>query len=1223
MKRKILSLLLALCLLAGTFISAFPVYVSVNEAEMQDTAAALTAEESSILAEKVLISSAKVNWKYLADGTDPAVGLSSLHAWAAPDFDDSAWQEAQAPFGNKKGELGTALYSVTTPKTLLPHTSSSGSAYKAYFFRKEVEITSLDGYNALYIDVVMDDAIVLYINGTEVFNSCVPTSEADTTNLYASESTIQQKQFRVYFKDYENLLKVGTNVIAAELHSGSATARTSYFALNKLSLLNYQAVPVLAETVMMTPGTNETAKNLAWYSDIAQAGEVRVAEKREVKNGVFPAEYTAFSAKSEETKVAFEKYAKKTSITGLKENTEYAYVIAAGDKVSKIYYFNTGSFGAYDFVFVGDPQISTAEHEQSWSDSLDKIINTLGADFIISAGDQINSPDSEKLFSYFIKEDLAGTALAPTVGPGHESPSAAFGDHYNLPNLSEEYGANSTAADYWYTYGNTLFMHLNVSDSYASANGEHEQFMKAAIAANPDATWRIVVMHHSLYSTANHAEDSNILAAREALCPVFTELGIDMVLAGHDHVYVRTKVLDGTVPTADAVIDDTVACPSGVVYICANSSTGSKHYSQDLFDGYFVAKENYEKRKSAIKLVVTDTSITMVSYFLDDMTVFDTFTIRNTSDAVLSDNVYVSGKSVSLGELIDMNLYIKTVNGYTGTATVTCGDKTVEIDLATLTPDEEGRYKLSIPLSAIDMTKTVTLNIDGGAYTTCIKKYAEELMLYGTTEYVENIAKALLNFGAYAQEYFAEKNSDNSLLDLLANDGLKDTDKALPDITAADLERYKFAVTGESEDACFLGTKLVLTSKTAIKLYFKASSDATVTVDGVPYEKQSEGGMYYVTLTVHSPALATTQFKVELSDGEVNACARFSLYSVIESALINTEKDEKLKNLLIAYAAYCDSTIAYSYAIIYELGGGSLPENAPTEYDPSISVTLPYATKSGYVFVAWYTTPTFDEGTGISIIPEGSVGQITVYARYLPIVSDFNFSDYDINLENTTGEIPIKNANDKNVSVMRPKSGTVFKTLDDGQNGKYLLWVKGTEDPDMDFKTAKGNGMAELSAEDNCVSFVIKLSLDGNADCISTQVRLRINKNVSGTSLSKKENIQILLFDKTGNINLVNNGTSTVKVATLEAGKITTLRLVVDFNDCTTKAYDEGGNILGTAGFKIPASTLSGATSGIELKDCITQNLLYFYAQKGSDYSADSALRIYGMTAIAGNAFAI
>ena len=70
--------------------------------------------------------------------------------------------------------------------------------------------------------------------------------------------------------------------------------------------------------------------------------------------------------------------------------------------------------------------------------------------------------------------------------------------------------------------------------------------------------------------------------------------------------------------------------PDGTLHIAASSSTGSKFYTNQVPDAYYAAVINDESRKSAIHFSITDTSITFKSYFLDDMTVFDTLTIYKT-----------------------------------------------------------------------------------------------------------------------------------------------------------------------------------------------------------------------------------------------------------------------------------------------------------------------------------------------------------------------------------------------------------------------------------------------------------------------------------------------------------------------------------------------------------------------------------------------------------------
>lgn len=385
--------------------------------------------------------------------------------------------------------------------------------------------------------------------------------------------------------------------------------------------------------VVLTVGTDETERRITWYSTSSLAGAVNYAPVYEMQDGAFPAVASAAvsSATAATNKPGY--YSHKATLTDLKLDTDYVYRLSNEGEYSDLYYFSTDPTGNLEFVFVGDPQVSTSAHSESWKDTLTSIKNDFGASLVVSAGDQISTPDSEEHYDYFLVDELAGLTLAPTVGPGHDARSVAFTEHFNLPNVSTEYGVNETSANYWYTYNATLFMHLNMSDASAITNGEHKTFMEQTIAANPNAKWKIVILHNALFSAGNHSNpdytyfEGEIGKYRQYLPAILTELDIDIVLSGHDHIYVRSKIMDGTTPTDDEPVNGYIDSPSGTLHICASSSTGSKFYQNQVGDAAYAAVINDEDRKSAIRFSVTDDSLTLKSYFLDDMTVFDSLTL--------------------------------------------------------------------------------------------------------------------------------------------------------------------------------------------------------------------------------------------------------------------------------------------------------------------------------------------------------------------------------------------------------------------------------------------------------------------------------------------------------------------------------------------------------------------------------------------------------------------
>ena len=182
-------------------------------------------------------------------------------------------------------------------------------------------------------------------------------------------------------------------------------------------------------------------------------------------------------------------------------------------------------------------------------------------------------------------------------------------------------------------------MVLNSNDLSAA---EHKAFMETAIAANPDVDWKIVSFHHSIYTVASHYNNDGT-DRRETLVPIFDELDIDVVLQGHDHVYCRTYMMDGLTPMTDAAIYDdenysSITGPDGILYITANSGSGSKHYGiKTDVEFPYSAAQNQERIPNVSKVSISDTQFTITTYRTTDMSVVDTFTINRTADKDIVD----------------------------------------------------------------------------------------------------------------------------------------------------------------------------------------------------------------------------------------------------------------------------------------------------------------------------------------------------------------------------------------------------------------------------------------------------------------------------------------------------------------------------------------------------------------------------------------------------------
>ena len=73
----------------------------------------------------------------------------------------------------------------------------------------------------------------------------------------------------------------------------------------------------------------------------------------------------------------------------------------------------------------------------------------------------------------------------------------------------------------------------------------------------------------------------------------------------------------------------------------------------------------------------------------------------------------------------------------------------------------------------------------------------------------------------------------------------------------------------------------------------------------------------------------------------------------------------------------------YEYKITYVLNGGTLDANTPGNYTietPTFQLVEP--SRENFSFLGWYTTKTFEEGTQITQITQGSTGHLKLYAKW-------------------------------------------------------------------------------------------------------------------------------------------------------------------------------------------------------------------------------------------------
>lgn len=433
--------------------------------------------------------------------------------------------------------------------------------------------------------------------------------------------------------------------------------------------------------IVLTPGAKATDLNFAWYSEETGTPTVKISTNKDMSG----AKTVTGSADKINKNNSFKNYTASNKVAlkdYLVENMTYYYQYSTnGVDWSDTYTYKTHSFSDYQAVLVGDPQIGAsgsngqgtqddtdiAVNTYAWNKTLQKALGAGGiaenASFILSAGDQIDYSSSgtngsgeiirEQEYAGFLYPDvLRSTPLATTIG-NHESMVDDYSLHYNNPNAST-LGSTESGGDYYYSYGDTLFISLNSNSRNVE---EHRQLMKEAVASHEDAKWKVVLFHHDIYGSGSPHSDVDGANLRILFAPLMDEFNIDLCLTGHDHSYARTyQILDGKVIETDGVSENASKAynPEGTLYIAAGSASGSKFYTLNTVKQYYIAERSNTPEPTFSTIDFSGDSLTIKTYDYNGQ--------KYANDVTLSKD----GNAKSIEEMKNEVAAIDTVNVTSG-----------------------------------------------------------------------------------------------------------------------------------------------------------------------------------------------------------------------------------------------------------------------------------------------------------------------------------------------------------------------------------------------------------------------------------------------------------------------------------------------------------------------------------------------------------------------------
>ncbi len=522
--------------------------------------------------------------------------------------------------------------------------------------------------------------------------------------------------------------------------------------------------------VAMLLGSDETERNFTWYSLDGGVGKITYQKKTEMVDGAFSDDATVVTAgRCHDDNVYSNKayyYQNEAVITGLEPGETYVYQLSNGNSKSEMYTIAIAEDdGSFSFAFAGDAQVGGSEYvdydeeTKAWGLTLKQITTSPefeGIEFLLSAGDQVDTTlegsvgDEAQYDIYLNHEEFKTLPQAVVLGNHDAKLNGVHMQHFNEPNkikkadgsyygeVARVGGSGLDGVDYYYVYDSVLFMHINLNTFDDNSNAleasrlddkadaeEHIEFINRVLDEtkdNKDILWKVVTCHQSPYGSSYHGnytykadgtysrtEQYDYINIREYLLPHFYEVGVDLVLSGHDHVYTRTHILkptgadtnghyfgsaeitpyantaedganyytyeDGTTaPTYNAWTDAAgmkfdgtsnpyikvaskpvkVTDPDGFMWVTGASSSGSQVNNMQ-YENHYAAVAMAAKTRHISKFDVTPTSLTLNTYNLgtnttENITLVDTFTIERTADVAVRGVSLPESETIAAGQ---------------------------------------------------------------------------------------------------------------------------------------------------------------------------------------------------------------------------------------------------------------------------------------------------------------------------------------------------------------------------------------------------------------------------------------------------------------------------------------------------------------------------------------------------------------------------------------------
>ena len=400
-----------------------------------------------------------------------------------------------------------------------------------------------------------------------------------------------------------------------------------------------------------------TARGFCWYTLEDGNSDLQLVTEAEYLASGF-ANAKSYTGKTEEFR---DQYSHKVVVDDLTAGTSYRYRVgdAAKNMWSDTCAFETDNQdSAFSFITIADVQASSNENFAQAAKVMNAALTTMPeAEFVVTLGDFVNDNTNEEWDYYFSNFAFANNnkTLVPVAG-NHDGNITNKLNTYVFQNtfcLDESDNQSLEGVYYSFDYGDAHIAVLNTNDMYPMSQAQKNWLINDM--KNSDAKWKLVFMHRALYSAGKNINKPDTIILRNTLIPIFDEIDIDFVMAGHDHMYMRTAPVYADARTEVTTVTETyngvsttfALNPTGAVHALP-STAGTKRYSVNedaiapIMDVADVALSTSDLGGCFATTTIDGDYLIYNAYVVDDetqeITQIDTYAIKKTDKNVAEDS---------------------------------------------------------------------------------------------------------------------------------------------------------------------------------------------------------------------------------------------------------------------------------------------------------------------------------------------------------------------------------------------------------------------------------------------------------------------------------------------------------------------------------------------------------------------------------------------------------